>query len=146
MPLVFTYGPDAAPGKMRDRIVGTKLIGGALLEDHRLVFNKPNVKSKGEGLPNVAPEEGAKVFGLVTEVPAAQMDLLDGFFGGYGRKNVTINMKGETMEAGTWFARRTGNRLKPSKETIEQTRQALEESGAPRTFIEELEEVEVLDE
>jgi hypothetical protein len=93
MPLVFTYGPDAVVGRMSDRIVGTRFIGTALLLEHRLVFDKPNVKKKGEGLPNLKAEKGAKVFGLVFEVPAQHSELLDGFYGGYGRKAVKISMK-----------------------------------------------------
>ena len=144
MPLVFTYGPDAVVGRMSDRIVGTRFIGTALLLDHRLVFDKPNVKKKGEGLPNLKAEKGAKVFGLVFEVPAQHSELLDGFFGGYGRKGVKISMKGEEMDADTWFARRTAPRLKPSKQTIAETKRGLEENAAPRAFIEELDGIEVL--
>ena len=144
MPLVFTYGPDAVVGRMSDRIVGTKFVGTALLHEHRLVFNKPNVKKKGEGLANLEKAEGAKVFGLVFEVPNPQMELLDGFFGGYGRKTVKVTMKGEEMDAETWFARRTAPRLKPSKHSIAETKRGLEENAAPRTFIEELDGIEVL--
>jgi hypothetical protein len=144
MPLVFTYGPDAVVGRMSDRIVGTRFAGTALLLDHRLVFNKPNVKKKGEGLANLEKAEGVKVFGLVFEVPAQHMDLLDGFFGGYGRKSVKVSMKGEEMDVETWIARRTAPRLKPSKHSIAETRRGMEENAAPRTFIEELERIEVL--
>ena len=129
---------------MSDRIVGTRFIGTALLLDHRLVFDKPNVKKKGEGLPNLKAENGAKVFGLIFEVPAQHMELLDGFYGGYGRKPVKVSMKGEEMDADTWFARRTAQRLKPSKHTIQETKRGLEENSAPRAFIEEVEAVEVL--
>src|SRR5262245_7068979 len=134
MPLVFTYGPDAVVGRMSDRIVGTRFVGTALLHDHRLAFDKPNVKKKGEGLPNLKQEEGAKVFGLVFDVPANQMELLDGFYGGYGRKAIKISMKGEEKDADSWFARRTAPRLKPSKQTIAETKRGLEENAAPRAF------------
>ena len=144
MPLVFTYGPDAVVGRMSDRIVGTRFIGTALLLDHRLVFDKPNVKKKGEGLPNLKPDSGAKVFGLVFEVPANHMELLDGFYGGYGRKAAKVSMKGEEMDVDTWFARRTAPRLKPSKQTISETKRGMEENAAPRTFLEELDGLEVL--
>ncbi len=144
MSLVFTYGPDAVVGRMSDRIVGTRFVGTAILHDHRLVFDKPNVKKKGEGLANVTAQEGGKVFGLVFEVPSNQMELLDGFFGGYGRRAVKISMKGEEMDADTWVARRTAPRLRPSRQSIAETRRGMEENAAPRAFIEELDGIEVL--
>jgi hypothetical protein len=146
MALVFTYGPHSSAGRMRDRVKGAKLVGGALLEGHRLVFDKPNVKKKGEGLANLAKDDAAKAFGVLFDVPAPDMDLLDGFFGGYGRKAIEVNVRGEARAAETWFARRTTRGLKPSKQTIAQVKQALEEISAPKAFIEELEAIEVLDE
>ena len=41
MPLVFTYGPETLQGRMYDRVGASSCLGGALLHDYELVFDKP---------------------------------------------------------------------------------------------------------
>ena len=147
MPLVFTYGPGAVQGRMYDRIGPTDVIGAAVLEDMQLVFDKPNMKNRQEGLPNVVEAPGAKVFGVVFDLSKKQLDALDGFYGGYEQRSLPVGI-GEppvTRKAITWVARRTKEGLKPRQELIELTKQGMEENGADPSFIEALSDFEVLD-
>ncbi len=147
MPLVFTYGPETLQRRMYDRIGPSNCLGSAILRDHELVFDKPNVKKKGEGLPNVRPSEGSSVFGLLFDLTPDQVTTYDGFYGGYGREKVSVVPDGvETPRPATaWVARRRGKNLKPSAATIELTVRGMEENGADPAFIEAMKALEVLD-
>src|SRR5262245_39103470 len=50
MTLVFTYGPDTLQARMFDRVGPSDFLGTAVLEGFQLVFDKPNMKDKNEGL------------------------------------------------------------------------------------------------
>src|SRR5205814_794643 len=110
MPLVFLYGPDTLQARIYDRVGSSDVIGGAVLDGYRLEFNKPNMKNKDEGLANLVEEEGRSVFGVVYDLTHKQIELLDGYFGGYGRKGVEIRMcteeNGAKRSATAWLARR----------------------------------------
>ena len=147
MPLVFTYGPGTVQGRMYDRIGPTDVIGAATLHDMKLSFDKPNMKMREEGLPNIAEAPGESVFGVVFELKKKQLELLDGFYGGYEQRSVSVAI-GEppvVRKVITWVARRTKSGLKPRRELIELTRTGMEENGASAAFIEALDAYEVLD-
>lgn len=147
MPLVFTYGPETVQGRMYDRIGPSNCLGSAILRDHELVFDKPNVKNKGEGFPNVRPAEGKQVFGLLFDLTPQQLETYDGFYGGYGKEKLPVVAAGtETPRPATaWVARRTGKNLRPSQHNIDLTIQGMEENGADEAFIEAVKAIEVLD-
>ena len=147
MPLVFTYGPATVQGRMYDRIGPTDVIGAAVLRDMRLAFDKPNMKNRQEGLPNIVDAPGESVFGVVFELKPKQLELLDGFFGGYEQKSLPVEIGDPpvTRKAITWIARRTGRDLKPTAENLAMTRTGMEENGADEGFLKALDEYEVLD-
>lgn len=165
MPLVFMYGPDAVQGRMFDRLGPTDVRGPAILSGYRLVFDKPNMKNPKEGLPNLREEDGADAFGVVFELQSKQIEMLDGFFGGYEQQRMRPTLMkvtkpdpddeagvalpppeegGDNVTAIAWVARRTGKRLVPSFEGMEATLEGLEENGAPERFADALKEVETL--
>lgn len=149
MPHVFVYGPDTTQARVYDRIGPADLIGGAVLEGWSLEFNKPNMKHPEEGLANIAQRPGGIVFGLVYDLTTKQIDMLDGYFGGYTRKNVEVRLTDtetdERRNAATWTARRTKTGLRPSKTTLELTEKGAKENHAPEAFRLGLEGIEVLD-
>jgi hypothetical protein len=148
MPLVVTYGPDTVQGRMYDRIGPSEVVGSAIIEGYELVFDKPNMKNKAEGLPNLQPADGAVAFGLLFELTPKQFEMLDGFFGGYERKVLDVKTTDEnpiTRPARTWLARRTKKGLKASKANVELTKKGLEENEAPQSFIDALKDYEVLE-
>jgi hypothetical protein len=166
MPLVFMYGPDTLQRRMFDRIGPTDVRGPAVLSGYALAFDKPNLKDKREGLPNLQEAEDAEAFGVVFDIPAKQFDMLDGFFGGYEQRRVrpavlppepeapeTEGIDGTPPQerraptpvtATAWIARRTAKRLRPSAASFEATVEGMEENGAPGRFIEALKELNPL--
>lgn len=147
MPLVFTYGPETLQARMYDRIGPSNCLGGAILKDHELVFDKPNIKRDGEGLSNVRKLDGAEVFGLLYDLSPKQIETYDGFYGGYGKQKLSVVPIGaETSRpVVAWVARRTKKGLKPSAAAIEATVKGLEENDAAETFIDHVKAMEVLD-
>ena len=147
MPLVFTYGPWTVQGRMYDRIGPTDVIGAGVVHDYKLVFDKPNLKNRQEGLPNIAEAPGGSVFVLVFDLKPKQLETLDGFFGGYEQKSlpVAIGEPPVTRKAITWVARRTKDGLKPRSELLEMTKTGMEENGAAESFLASVTEYEVLD-
>lgn len=149
MPLVFVYGPDSLQGRMYDRIGPSSCLGPATLLEHALVFNKPNLKRRAEGLPNIQPEAGAQVFGLLFDLKPQQYDQLDGFFGGYERVSVRIYAgdprDNVTRKVQTWQARRTKRGLLPSYAVKSSCVAGMTENGAPDPLIEAVRALEVCD-
>jgi len=132
MPKVFTYGPDALQGKMFDRIGPTDFLSVAVLSDHELVWNKPYIKDPDQGLPNVVPAEGKSVEGALFELSRKQLEMLDGFFGGYQQEDVRVQTPdGHKVTATTWTARRTKRGLQPSPSALADATQAAEENAPP---------------
>ncbi len=148
MPLVFTYGPETQQGRMFDRIGPSNFVGTARLPGYRLVFDKPNMKNKKEGLANLSQDDDASTFGLIFELTGKQLTALDGYYGGYAQEEVHIRVpteKGERRgKAIAWVARRTKPNLKPSFEMMEFCKRGMEENEAPDAYLEELENFEVL--
>lgn len=152
MPLVFMYGPDTVQGRMFDRIGPSDVRGPAVLEGHVLSFDKPNLKNRKEGLPNLRASEEGEAFGVVFDLPAKQIDMLDGFFGGYEQRRLRPRLLPKAPEEGeaasseedgtpvtavAWVARRTGRGLLPSFANHEATLEGMEENAAPPRFIRE---------
>jgi hypothetical protein len=146
MALVFTYGPETLQGRMYDRVGSSSCLGGAILQDYELVFDKPNVKAKEEGFANVRPAPGKQVFGVLFELTPQQVETYDGFYGGYGQKKLGVVPVGaETSRpAVVWVARRTQAGLKPSALSVKRTVQGMEENEADPAFIEAVKAMEVL--
>lgn len=163
MPLVFMYGPDTLQGRMFDRVGPSDVRGPALLADHALAFDKPNMKDKKEGLPNLDEKDGAQAFGVVFDISSKQLEILDGFFGGYEQRRVRPAVlaapgldeaenevapldetAGTPVTALAWVARRTGRGLRPSAQNYEATLEGLEQNAAPPRFMEALKELDPL--
>lgn len=156
MPLVFMYGPDTVQGRMFDRVGPTEVRGPAILTGHQLAFDKPNMKNAKEGLPNLKEADEAECFGVVFDVPAKQLELLDGFYGGYEQRRVRPSVMPPKDEDGertgestpvtaiAWVARRTGRRLLASSANVEATLEGMEENEAPARFVTEVESMEAL--
>jgi hypothetical protein len=86
MPLVFVYGPDSLQARIYDRLGASEVLGGALLEGWALIFNKPQLKGP-DGLSNLAEKPGAATFGVLYELTRKQIEILEGYYGGYQRKD-----------------------------------------------------------
>ena len=147
MPHVFLYGPDTLQARVYDRIGRSDVVGGALLPGFDLVFNKPNMKNKDEGLPNIAEAPEGAVFGVLYDLTPKQLETLDGYFGGYGRRELEVKLlgrEGETRKATVWIARRVKSGLKPTQATLDSTQRGAKENGAPESYRQALTGIEAL--
>lgn len=147
MPLVFLYGPDMLQARVYDRVGPSEVVGGALVAGHRLEFNKPNMKNKDEGFANLVEAAGDDAFGVLYELTPKQVEQLEGYFGGYGRKTVETRLlakEGERRSAITFVARRTKSGLRPTRSALEVTEKAARENEAPSTVVEALRKFEAL--
>ena len=146
MPNVFLYGPDTFRKRTFDRIGPCTVLGPARLEDHTLVFNKPNMKNKQEGFANLSQESGENLYGVVFDLDDKQAETLDGYFGGYQKQTVQVHVRktGENTEVFTYIARRTKNSLKASAEMLSAAIQGAEENSLPKDFVEKLKNYDTL--
>lgn len=155
MPYVFIYGPDSVQGRVYDRLGASEVLGGAVLEGYALRFNKPSFKTE-DGLANVVREPGQSVFGVLYDLTRKQIDMLEGYYGGYQREQLKVlplpreTREGEEksplptgpIDATIYLARRVKDGLKPTKENLALTVKGAEENGAPGTFLESLKHLE----
>jgi hypothetical protein len=172
MPTVLIYGPDSLQARVYDRLGPSNVLGGAVLPGFALRFNKPNLKNKNEGLANLVEDPKASVFGVLYDLTRAQLDMLEGYYGGYTRRDVKVDLVSpvpeerppppadsaasaparaaapappKKLEAVVLLARRTAEKLKPARAAIDLTVKGARENGAPVEFITLLEKTEVLD-
>lgn len=160
MPVVFVYGPDALQARIYDRVGPSEVVGGAVLEGWQLAFNKPNMKNKAEGLANVEEAPGKLVYGVVYELTRKQLEMLEGYYGGYALKTVTVKSLGRTQDqadkpdthsggtahqAEVFVARRTASGLKPNKTAKSEAMRGAVENGAPQDYVDQLEALDAVD-
>ena len=96
------------------------------------------MKNRQEGLPNLTAEEESTTHGVVFELEDKQVENLDGYFGGYQKKNIKVHLRKthEDIEVFAYFARRTKDALKPSPQIRALCIQGAEENSLPRDFVE----------
>lgn len=103
---VFAYGSNMCSGRLLDYIVNPVGPGvAAVLRNHRLCFNKRSARDHS-GKANVEPHEGAEVWGVIYEIPNAELPNLDTGEGGYVRRVMMVqSFKGNAIEAWVYLAR-----------------------------------------
>jgi gamma-glutamylcyclotransferase len=111
---VFAYGSNMCSGRFREYKV-TALGPGraALLEGFTLKFNKRS--TDGSGKATVYQSPGDSVWGVLYEIPTADLPTLDDGERGYVRENATVLVGGEQITAWLYTARRPDEtmRLRP---------------------------------
>jgi hypothetical protein len=149
MAMVFIYGPDSLQGRVYDRLGPSDVVGGALLDGYQLRFNKPNIKRPKEGLANLAPAEDGRAFGVVYDLNRRQLEIFEGYYGGYKRLTVQVSLlprkkndrPSAPVQATALVARRTDAALRPAAAALAETLKGAEENGAPKLFIERLHQI-----
>lgn len=77
----FAYGSNLVAERMRERGAAFHSARPAVLRDHRLAFDKRS--ADGSARANVERHAGARVHGVVYELPIDRMEVLLQFEGGY---------------------------------------------------------------
>lgn len=94
---------------------------GGRLDGWRLTFDKIDTRRAGSGFGNIVMAKGGIVHGTLNALPGKGFDALDGYEGvadrHYERRTVAAVRadNGETVEAITYVARKTGTGLKPTR-------------------------------
>lgn len=82
--LVFAYGSNMHPLRMRTRVPGASLVGRARIEGHRLVINKRG--RDGSAKANLEADAEGVVWGVLWELTDGELTELDPHEGGYERR------------------------------------------------------------
>jgi hypothetical protein len=85
---IFAYGSNMHPERMRTRVPDARALGAAALSDHRLALNKRG--RDGSAKANLVRQRGDRVWGVVWELEATEVAVLDGYEGGYERVAVAV--------------------------------------------------------
>lgn len=72
----FAYGSNMDPAQMLTRCPSAMRICTAVLQDHKLVFNRTGTYRPG-GVANVEPAPGEKVYGIIWKLPSNEFHSLD---------------------------------------------------------------------
>ena len=76
MPYLFDYG-CLAPERMKEFVGDAEIVGGAILQDHGLVFGGCSETYQGCAVASAVSHKGKDVLGLVYRLRSEQMELLD---------------------------------------------------------------------
>jgi gamma-glutamylcyclotransferase (GGCT)/AIG2-like uncharacterized protein YtfP len=145
----LAYGSNLQKERLENQEKNGKRIGtvadkGTLeLNGYKLVFNKLSVRD-GSGKANIEPEKGGSVIGVIYELSAEQIDLLDRIEGGYKRHELPVRFENQTVE--TYFAEsdRIREGLFPTEEYMGFVVNGAIEHEFPEKYVEALTEIPTL--
>jgi hypothetical protein len=146
MPLVFVYGPDSLQARMFDRVGACDVVASAVAPGFALAFDKPSFRGD-VGLANLVRRDGERAFGMLYELTRAQIERLEGYYGGYGRDDLDVEVltlaEGATAprqpKATAFLARRTRGGLPPSPDALADSLRGAIENEAPEAVVHALE-------
>ncbi len=155
--LYFAYGSNLDPDEMRERCPESRVVGLALLRDHRLTFPLRSERWGG-GAAGVTHAHGGAVWGALYELSESDLASLDAYEGWkgpgdhhnlYDRDLATVELTRpddgsvpRRVRAYTYFAR-TLNPTPPSRRYLETLLKGARHHRLPPEYIEWLESVEV---
>jgi hypothetical protein len=93
MPLYFAYGSNMNQDQMRDRCPDSKLLGKAVLPDHKLAFTRFS-STWDSAVADILVFPGHSVWGMLYEISKEDLEMLDRKEGHpriYQRKRLTVN-------------------------------------------------------
>ncbi|HEX9444435.1 MAG TPA: gamma-glutamylcyclotransferase family protein [Candidatus Binatia bacterium] len=102
----FAYGSNMNWSQMRQRCPSARFVAVASLEGHRLAITRKS-RRRLCGTADVVAEAGCEVWGIVYEIAAGELSVLDGFEDGYGREKMMVrpgNDGGRPLEAWVYIA------------------------------------------
>jgi len=155
--LYFAYGSNLDPDQMRERCPESRIVGLALLRDHRLTFPLHS-EPWGGGADGLEHAHGGLVWGVLYELSETDLGSLDRYEGWkgpgdhhnlYDRDMVTVELTRaddgsvpRRVRATTYFAR-TLNPTPPSRRYMDTLIRGARYHRLPPEYVEWLESVEV---
>jgi len=142
----FAYGSNLSLEQMSRRCPGSTMVDAGYIEDHELSFTTFAERWKG-GVADIIEKKDSRVWGLVYELPVADLSSLDyyeGFPDLYRRKKVSVfGRKGEYKEVWTYFVVDKKGYLPPSRVYFEIIYDAARVFGFPGGYVSFLESFEM---
>jgi gamma-glutamylcyclotransferase (GGCT)/AIG2-like uncharacterized protein YtfP len=138
--LVFAYGSNMHPERMRARVPAAVARGRARLDGHRLVFDKHG--ADGSAKANLVPDPGSAVWGVVWELATPDLARLDPYEGGYERVRVSAEADdGSRWEVEVYVSERRTDDPRPFDWYLEHVLRGARVHGLPADYVARLEAV-----
>jgi gamma-glutamylcyclotransferase len=132
--LVFAYGSNMRSERMRARVPEAVARGRARLDGHRLVFDKHG--RDGSAKANLAPDPASAVWGVVWEMAAAELALLDPHEGGYERVRLSAEADdGSLLEVEVYVSERRTDDPRPFDWYLEHVLHGARTHGLPDDYV-----------
>jgi gamma-glutamylcyclotransferase (GGCT)/AIG2-like uncharacterized protein YtfP len=148
--LYFAYGSNLDQRQMRARCPGSRHVGRALLEGHRLVFTRWSEARKG-GVASLLPAPDQEVWGAlydITEKDLAALDAAEGYDplkfkdqNAYNREERVVFRDGNTndpLAVWLYIAYPQGDHFKPHPDYWGPAVAGAEESGLPADYVDSM--------
>jgi cation transport regulator ChaC len=151
--LYFAYGSNMNEPQFAERCPTARFVGIATLRDHRLLFTRKSI-NRGCGVADAVAAQGHRMWGVVYEVPDADLPKLDrseGFRPGrptnsYWRRDCVAFLDdddGRPISAFTYFAERQPEPPLPNQAYKDLIVVGARRWSLPAHYIAELERIEV---
>ena len=155
--LYFAYGSNLDPEQLRERCPGSRVVGLAVLRDHRLAFPLHSDRWGG-GTAGLLHAHGSSVWGALYELTESDLTALDRFEGWngpgdhhnlYDRDLATVELTRpddgsvpRRVRAYTYFAR-TLNPSPPSRRYLDTLLRGARYHKLPQEYVEWLESIPI---
>jgi len=131
---IFAYGSNMHAGRMGARVPAARPRGAAVLEGRRLVLNKPG--RDGSAKANLERAAGRRVWGVVWELPARDLAVLDRHEGGYVREAArVVHREGHTVDTEVYVASRVDGALQAFDGYLAYLVEGAREHGLPGDYV-----------
>jgi hypothetical protein len=131
--LVFAYGSNMHPERMLARVPGAEPRGRGLLVGRRLVLNKRG--RDGSAKANLAEDADGRVWGVLWELLAEELRVLDGHEGGYRRIAVRVEAEDGPTGAEAYVSERLAPEALPFDWYVEHLVRGARAFGFPDDYV-----------
>lgn len=140
----FAYGSNLSRAQMADRCPTARLLGPAVLADHRLAFTHRSERWRG-GVADVVADPGGRVWGLVYELRPDDLTALDAYEGHpdrYGRHRTRVHTTdGPVDDVWVYTVRDRVDHVAPTRAYLDLMWEAADTFGFPADHRERLRRV-----
>jgi len=135
----FAYGSNMDPRAMHEAVSDAVLVGPGRLDGYRLVFNVYSDRWDG-GAANLEPDEKAHVWGVVWDVPAADIPKLDTYVGHptfYRQDRVGVSVGDDLVQCLTYHVAHQQGYVRPTDRYVQHAHAAMRQQGLPPEALDE---------
>lgn len=129
----FAYGSNMSRARLEARVGGVAALGRARVSDYRHAFAKRGRDGTGKG--TVIATHGASVYGVLFELSARQLLVLDRFEGGYRRIEIDAAIANGPVRAVTYEALAIVDELAPSPDYLAHYLAGMAEHALPADYV-----------